>query len=67
MAEKVLAFCIGVILVTGKLRLEMQMKKDRENGLYVISEEYRYGKIIGRYIRDLKERFRKSRDRMGEN
>lgn len=58
-AEKILAFCIAVILVTGRLRLEMQMRKDRQSGLVIDEEEYRFGRIMGRYIRDLTERFRK--------
>ena len=58
-AEKVLAFCIAVILVTGRLRLEIQMRKDRESGLVIDAGEYRFGRIMGRYIWNLTERFRK--------
>ena len=57
--EKILAFCIAVILVTGRLRLEIQMKKDSVSGLVTDAEEYRFGRIMGRYIWDLTERFRK--------
>lgn len=60
--EKVLAFFIAVILVAGKQRLEKQMRKDREEGLDLDPAEYRYGRIIGRHIRDLTERVRTDRD-----
>ena len=62
MAEKILAFCIAVILVAGKLMLEMQMRKDREHGIELERAEYRYGRIMARHIRDLTERVRTDRD-----
>ncbi len=60
--EKILAFCIAVILVTGRLRLEIQMRKDRENGIELERAEYRYGRIMARHIRELTAGFRTDHD-----